>query len=584
MKLKIYVAFIATIMLLSCNDDFLEKYPKDSVNEKSFWNTANDLKTYNNHLYHQAGNVYRYMFYMGFTNSAWYSGYYGMFWEDCKSDNMAPKDGRLDQYAKIAAGIHTVPDKKQFGGWYWEFLRICNVFLENYEKVEEPESVKNMYAGEVRLWRAWFYWDKVKRFGNVPWIPTALDIDSPELLGERNDRSLVMDHVLEDLNFAVEHMSEDWYTSDPDRLNRWTALALKARVCLHEGTFRKYHGLAEAEKFLSHAASAAEELINNGPYEIFNTGNPETDYASLFTQLDLSGHKEVVLARKYITGTLGHRFKGYYGRKNGATKSLIEDYLCTDGLPAQLSNVYQGDATIEDEFVNRDPRMAQTVVVPGTAGPFEGIGWGKLPAPRLIGQTGGGFITTTGYPPAKFFEVSDWRKGYGKEENDAPVIRFAEVLLAFAEAKAELGTITQADLDKSINKLRDRAGMPHLAVNPPMDPKYENEDLSSIIVEIRRERRIELAFEGYRYDDLMRWKKGSYLAKTVIGMRLEDDQLARYPEANIKRIEIDGKKYIDVYQGSDVGNRQFDENKHYLMPLPLSEISMNPTLGQNPGW
>ncbi|MCG8502801.1 MAG: RagB/SusD family nutrient uptake outer membrane protein, partial [Firmicutes bacterium] len=124
----------------------------------------------------------------------------------------------------------------------------------------------------------------------------------------------------------------------------------------------------------------------------------------------------------------------------------------------------------------------------------------------------------------------------------------------------------------------------HLAVNPPMDPKYENEGLSSIIVEVRRERRIELAFEGYRYDDLMRWKKGSYLAKTVIGMRLEDDQLARYPEANVKRIEIDGKKYIDVYQGSDVGNRQFDENKHYLMPLPLSEISMNPNLGQNPGW
>ncbi len=583
-SIKVYITFLAAFVFFGCNDDFLEKFPKDSVNEKSFWNGENDMKTYNNQLYHVAGNLYEYQFYLGFTNSAWSSGSVGMFWEDCKSDNMAPKDGALDKYAKVAAGLHTVPDSKTRGGWHWDLLRICNVFLENYKKADEPETIKNMYAAEVKLWRAWFYSDKVKRFGNVPWVSNALDIDSPELFGERTDRSIVMDSVLVDLNFAVEHMSEKWYSDEPDRLNRWTALALKSRICLHEGTFRKYHGLANAEKFLTEAASAAEELINNGPFSIHNTGNPVSDYASIFTQLDLTGHKEVILARKYITGTLGHRFKGYYGRKNGATKGLIEDYLCSDGLPIQLSANYQGDATIEDEFLNRDPRLYQTVVAPGTVGPFEGTKWGSQPAPRLVGQSGGGFITTTGYPPAKFFEVSDWRKGYGKEENDAPIIRYAEVLLAFAEAKAELGSITQGDLDKSINVLRDRAGMPHLVVEPLMDPKYADEGLTSIVVEVRRERRIELAFEGYRYDDILRWKKGSYLAKTVIGMRLEDDQLERYPDAKVNRVEINGKKYIDVYQGSDLGSRQFKEDQHYLQPLPLSEISMNPALGQNPKW
>ncbi|TKG89869.1 RagB/SusD family nutrient uptake outer membrane protein [Puteibacter caeruleilacunae] len=589
MKLiKIQTLIIAALALLGCNDDFLEKYPKDSVNEHTFWKTENDLKVYNNNLYYLAGSSYSYKFMLGFTNSAWHSGYAGMFWEDCLSDNMAPKHSSLDRYAKVAAGIHVVPDGRQQGGWYWDFLRTCNIFLENYQKADVSNAIKSAYAGEVRLWRAWFYWDKVKKFGDVPWVSKSLDIDSKELFGARDDRSVVMDSVLVDLNYAVDNMSEEWYSEQPDRLNRWTALALKARICLHEGTFRKYHGLSDAEKFLSAAAEAAEEVIDRGPYVIYQSTDPapQADYASLFTQFDLTGHKEIILFRKYITGTLGHRFNGYYSKKNGATKSLVEDYLCTDGLPVGLSTVYEGDATIEDEFKNRDPRLGQSVVIPGTVGPFEGLSkwWNTHPQPVLVGQYSSHLSNTTGYQLAKFFKAENYSKGYGKEDLDAPVIRYAEVLLAFAEAKAELGTITQADLDKSINVLRDRVAMPHLAVNPPMDPKYAGEGLSSIIVEVRRERRVELAFEGYRYDDLMRWKKGSYLAKKVLGMRLEDDQMERFEGASVVRTEVEGKKYIDVYEGSALADRQFNEAKHYLWPIPLSVISKNPELGQNPGW
>ncbi|TKG97116.1 RagB/SusD family nutrient uptake outer membrane protein [Puteibacter caeruleilacunae] len=581
----LYKYLIALVAITwGCNDSFLERFPLDSINEKTYWNSENDLKIYNNKLYHRAADQYKYLFMTGFTRSAWSSGYVGMFWDDCQSDNCAPSDSKLDSYARIAAGLHTVPSTSPAGGWIWDLLRHCNNFLDNYSKAKVSDAVKGYYAGEVRLFRAWFYFDKVKRYGDVPWAGQTVNIESDILYAKRTNRNDVMDSVLVDLNYATQNMSEAWYKNEPDRLNRWSALAIKSRICLYEGTYRKYRNIDGAEKYLQEAASAAEELINNGPYSLINTGHPESDYASVFTQVDLTRHSEVIFSRKYKTGVLGHRFKGYYGRKNGATLSLAEDFLCTDGKPIQLSSEYQGDATIEDFYKNRDPRMTQITIEPGTKGPFVGCSWGNKPAPRLPGQTGGGLITTTGFPFSKFFEIKDYKKGYGKEENDAPIIRLAEVMLNFAEAKAELGTISQADLDKSINKLRDRVAMPHLGLNPPMDPKYASEGISSLIVEIRRERRIELAVEGYRYDDLMRWKKGHYLNNRVLGMRLEDDQLTRYEKTYVKRIEIGGKKYIDVYQGAELGERVFDENKHYLFPIPLSAISQNPNLGQNPGW
>ena len=578
MKKLIGLLFVVLVISFwGCNDDFLERYPQDALNEKTFWKTENDLKIYNNSLYQEAGNNSKYDFIDGFWNSPWSSGYNGMFWKDCQSDNCAPKNSALDRYAKVAAGIQTVPSKNYAGGWYWTLLRKCNVFLENYEKANVPDVVKNRYAGETRLIRGWFYFDKVKKFGDVPWSGDVVELNSSILLGGRTPRNQVMDSVLKDLNFAVDNMSEEWYSSEPDRFNRWTALAIKSRICLYEGTYRKYRSIEGADRYLNEAVTAASEIINNGPFEL------SSDYSSVFTELDLTGNKEVILARKYVTGILGSRFKGYYNRKNGATKDFVEDFLCTDGKPVALSSVYQGDESIEKEYENRDPRLTCITVAPGTNGPFEGTKWGKFPVPRLEGQSGG-FISTTGYSFGKFFDYEDWKKGYGKEENDAPLIRLAEIMLNYAEAKATLGTLTQADLDMSINVLRDRVGMVHMDVNPPMDPKYAGEGISSVLVEIRRERRVELGMEGFRYDDLMRWKKGHYMAKRVLGMRLEDDQLALFPNTSVKRVEIGGKKYIDVYQGSQLGTRNFDEKKHYLMPIPLSEISMNPALKQNPEW
>lgn len=191
----------------------------------------------------------------------------------------------------------------------------------------------------------------------------------------------------------------------------------------------------------------------------------------------------------------------------------------------------------------------------------------------------------TGYHIIKVYEPIAAYATYNTSATPAITLRFAEALLNYAEAMAELGTITQADLDISINRLRDRVGMPHMDLNNiPVDPRYVNDGVSPLIVEIRRERRIELFMEGFRYDDLRRWKQGKKLEIPSMGVRYDAAAQARYPGANVASSMVDGVPYVDVYKGTDWEDPVFDENKHYLWPIPLSVISQNPNVQQNPGW
>lgn len=590
---KIFKYTIYTIgsllLFTNCNDSFLEREPTNDLNDAKYWKTANDLKVYNNGIYEAAGNNDENVFYLGNGHGGYNSSLYSSMAVESQSDNFASLVSGHASYVKIAAGQETVPDNAERGGWKWDFLRRCNVMLQNYNRANIDLSVKRTYAGEAYFFRSWFYLDKVQMYGNVPLIMKPLDASSPELYAKQTDRKIVMDTVLADIDKAIAYLPETWAADHPDRVTQSTALALKSRICLYEGTFRKYHNIEGADKYLKEAVSAADRLMKKGKYKIYNTGNPTSDYRTLFTSEDLKTNPECIMPRVYATPGLGHRLSGYIVTQSaGATKDFVDDFLCIDpdgtAKPIALSTVFKDDA-IEDIFKNRDARLAQTILNPLDAAKiFNATG----EYPNLIGM-GGTWESTTGYHFIKSYDYADDLRGLNNEINDFPIIRYAEVLLNYAEAKAELGTITLGELDLTINQLRDRAGMPHLELNPPMDPKYSGEGISSLLVEIRRERRIELSFENLRYQDLMRWKKGSNLAKPVLGMRLEDKDKTpggRYEKVKLSTVTVNGKKYVDAYAGTSYASdkRVFTETKHYWHPIPINVIAKNKELDQNTGW
>ncbi len=589
-QLKIYrLLIVVAFLAFSCNDDFLERAPLDEISAETFWNTENDLKVYNNRIYDLARNDNDVPILMGHHNG-FSSHRWGIWYLDEFTDNIAPRHSRHTRYQQVRAGKHNVPSSPQWFGYRddgWEFIRTINIGLANYDRAQVTQDIKDIYAAEARFFRAWFYADKVSKFGDAPWLDRELNIDSEELNAARTPRAEVMANVLADLNFATTNLPDDWGDGGgPGRLNRWAALLVKARICLFEGTWQKYHGGSNHQMWLQEAASAAKEIMDMGPYSLYSSGDPDHDYNAIHRMpADLTGNPEVMYWRRYERGIFTNHVQSYHRSYNGgATKSMVEDYLCTDGLPITLSSLYQGDAQIEDVFVNRDPRLRQTVLHPEDVA-FYGYGnFDTRPYPRLTGMAGGQRIET-GYHIIKVYEVNTAHATYNTSDTPAIILRFGEVLLIFAEAQAELGVITQGDLDNSINLLRDRVGMPHLVMDDvQMDPRYANDGVSALIVEIRRERRVELFMEGHRYDDLRRWKQGKKLEQPDYGIRFDDAAVARYENANIQTSMVDGVPYIDVYKGTDWEGPVFDESKHYLWPVPLSVISQNPNIKQNPGW
>ena len=592
-KILIYPLFVVAVFLFtSCNDEFLERTPLDRISNETFWNTENDLRVYNNGLYHLAAVDDNNVPIMMGHDDGFESQKFGIWYLDEFSDNIAPRHARHLQFQQVRAGKFPTPtsaagDGQWFGYKGWNFVRAVNIGLDNYNKAKIPQATIDRYVGEARLFRGWFYADKVSKFGDAPWVDHELNVDSEELYAARTPREQVMDNVLADLSFATEKIPANWGDgAGPGRMNRWAALLVKSRVCLFEGTWRKYHGGSNPEKWLQEAAAAAKEIIEKGPYKLYSTGNPSRDYNAIHRiQNDLTGVAEVMYWRRYQLGVFTNHVSNYHRDYNGgATKSVVEDYLCTDGLPISLSPLYKGDAKIEDVFENRDPRLRQTILHPDDVKFYAFGNNDTRPYPRLAGMDGGQ-PSQTGYHIIKVYDNATAYATYNISNTPAITMRFAEALLNYAEAVAELGTITQADLDLTINKLRDRVGMPHLNLGSvPVDPRYVNDGVSPLIVEIRRERRIELFMEGFRYDDLRRWKQGKKLEVPSYGIRWDDAAKARYPKANVQFSLVNGVPYIDVYKGTDFAVPVFDEAKHYLWPIPLNDLSQNPAIKQNPGW
>jgi hypothetical protein len=592
--IKLSLVVFATMLFFSCNDEFLERYPLDRISNETFWNSENDLMVYNNSIYDRARNDNEVPI-LHAHDDGFDSHRYSFWYQDEFADNIAPRHSRHTRYQQVRAGKHNIPSGPEWYGWRnggWQFLRAINVFMDNYGKAIEngvAEATVNKYVGEARLFRGWFYADKISKFGAAPWVDRELNIDSEELNAPNDDRETVMNNVIADLRFACEWLPDDWGDGGgPGRLNKWAALAIKSRVCLFEGTWRKYHGLGGADAWLQESADAALDIMQNGPYSLYDTDDPANDYQAIHKmKSDLSGVSEVMYWRRYELGVFTNHVQSYHrGYNGGATKSFVEDYLCTDGLPISLSPEYKGDASIRDIFENRDPRLRQTILHPDDVERWQ---WNRNDQtrtyPRVQGM--GGQTSETGYSICKVYEPTTAHATYNTSDTPAIIIRFGEVLLNYAEAMAELGKLDQAGLDMSINLLRDRAGMPDMTMDVKMDPRYANDGVSALIVEIRRERRVELFMEGFRYDDIRRWKQGKKMLSPDLGLRWDDGMKAEIdPEgaATVKTTTVDGIPYIDVYQGTDWAVPEFNESKHYLWPIPLSAISQNPNIQQTPGW
>ncbi len=531
--------FIGTI--ISCNDAFMERWPLGRISEVNYWKTSGEIKLFANQFY----------YYLQPTNSPYYA--------DNGSDNQLPRN----RWSYI---WNEVPVPATGGGWStndWRRINICNYALSRIGDRDNKDNDFLRYEGEIRFFKTKFYFDKIKTFGDVPWLERDLNIDSEELYAPRMSRLELIPKILDDLDFAIKYLpSKD----DNRRVTKYAALALKSEICLYEGTFRKYHELGDFEPLLLKAAEAAEAIMNSGEFAVYSTGDKMNDYFNLFIQEDLGENSEAILYKAFEEDIIMHNLSRQMTQsQTGFSKAYADSYLCTDGKPISVSPLFRGDDIYRDQFINRDPRMEQTIY-PGNPRVYAYLASGQASyktAPQF--ETN---YTTSGYEIFKYNSPYPKDQIQNKNTIDQHIFRYGRILLNYAEAKAELGTCTQRDLNISINLLRDRVEMPHLVVDVGFDdPDWPNWEVpvSPLINEIRRERRIELGAEGNRWDDLVRWKAGKLLENenTLLG--------ARNPNTGNYHVQYPG------YQ------RKWSD-KLYLNPIPYQELVLNKNLVQNPGW
>jgi hypothetical protein len=575
----------------------LDTEPKDKITQTDYFKTEDDLKLFSNPFYNNMLD---------------------------KSPFDEQSDVLVNQTLSeviLGGDKRTVPNSGS--GWTWTDLRRINELIKYSDMYCEDKEVVARYTALARFFRAYFYFEKVKRFGDVPWYDSDLGSADEALYNPRDSRELVMSKMIEDIDFAIENLPAEVSTY---RVNKWAALALKSRFCLFEGTYRRYHVLnlegRSANDYLTLAAEAAKTIMDQGPYKLYTTGKPESDYLTLFSQENASVDEYILAIKFDYSLGIYHNATAYtlvptQGRP-GYTRKMVNMYLMKDGTAfTDRKDKEWQTMQFADEMKDRDPRLAQSVRGLG----YTRIGTTKVLAPDLSSSV-------TGYQPIKFVQEPT-ASGGNVDRNDRstcdlPVFRYAEVLLNYAEAKAELGTLTQADVDASIKLIRDRVGMPNLDMSAndwylaEIYPNVAGVN-KGVILEVRRERAVELVQEGFRLADLLRWKAGSCVDQDITGMY--------FPGPGEYDLTGDGKRNVILYaEGTtapeltaeekeagtvqvymitnDVangivlsdGNRGnysyhknivrngWNETRDYLYPIPINERSLNPNLTQNPGW
>lgn len=534
---KIISVFCAAFCLSACTG-FLDRDPKTTLSPNTFWKTESDLRLALNILYYNMNRPY------SLDNQS----------VDCF--------GAVSN--KVSSGTLIPGNTDNIWTASYRQIRIINDFRENYDKAEVSDAVKGRYLGEARFFRAYHYFNLIKRFGDVPLVNRTLDMKSPELWGPRVEKRQILDDILGELALAEEDVPlKSAMKNDVGRITKGAIQALTARIALYYGTYYKFRGEECGRRYLTIARDAARRLIDSREYALYG------DYRNLFLLPGEDSPEHILSYRCSEDAGIGNsRIRAVIvDFDHEPTKHLADAFLCKDGLPIGKSRFTTEYLPLGKEFENRDPRMALTLWRPGDS--FLGEPF----VPDIAHHT------KTGYMFKKYGDEGSWTNIFS--EIDEILIRYAEVLLTYAEAAYELDeSISDADLDISVNELRRRfASSPDCL--PALTNAFAGEHGLDMREEIRRERRVEMAGEALRYDDLIRWKTAeTELPQEILGARFDRDA---YPDiVPGKDINLNGEGFIIVQTGE---SRSFVAPRDYLFPLPLRELSLNPEgLYQNEGW
>jgi starch-binding outer membrane protein, SusD/RagB family len=600
----IYLLFIFVMINYSCTKDYLNKTPLDQQTEATSFQTYTNFKTYAWGLYD---------LFEGYGQGALLTTASFLF-DEANSDNICYNFSiNSNQWA-----YQTITVPSSGGAWDFSYIRQVNVMLDNIDNSQMSQSEKDHWRSVGYLFRSGKYMQLLSKFGNVPWLEHVVkDNDLAILYGPATSRDTVARNILDNLLWAEAHIKAGG--DGPNTVNVQVVRAMISRFGLFEGTWRKYHGLGGETPYLQASRDASAKLITDFP-------NLSSNYDFTYNSEDLGGKPGIILYRSYAVGQNVQGVQRYLRSSEwyfDLTKDAVESYLCNDGKPISTSTRYQGDQSLAQEFRYRDRRLYYTVLPPyrvytttdatgnvitssnttfwkhtGVAADREYMdtmtvisttGYKTLPYLQALGNVlrasphfrkfneGQGYaVSQLGYYFYKYYNPTTDATGF-VNTTDAPIFHVEEMMLNYAEASYELGQFTQSIADITINKLRKRVKMPNMIV-ASIDASFDLKrdiTVNPVLWEIRRERRVELMGEGFRFDDLRRWNKGNYLNKQQLGVYVVNSQYG-----NALTIKGGGKEGYVEYNTIPSGWLEY----YYLYPLPKDQLVLNKNLKQNPGW
>ncbi len=616
---------LSAFIIVSCNDDFLEKIPIESQTEATAFRTYANFETFSWSLYSVFTDTDNFV--QGISRD--FGNYEGDFLAGYLALRNNGEDNRFrNQNAQTPSSG---------GGWNFSRIRTVNLMLDNIDGSEMNEKDKNHWRSVGYFFHSYVYMELISRFGDVQWVDKVINEEDTDLIfGDRMPRKEVADKVLERLQFAENNIKGEGDGSNT--INTNVVRALMSRFCLFEGTWRKYHNLGDAEKYLNESIRVSKELMNVFPYV-------DSNYDDLMNSENLADYTGMILFKEYGTDIILNQ-QGHYERtsqgKYEMHKATVEMYLCADGQTISNSSLYAGDKSMYDEFRNRDRRLLLQVTPPyfrqeGLFEDFTPNGQSnstnfngndnvneyvdlleqilpdddskRLPffnwtgtmnwmSPNVLGPGQPPGSSRSGYYMWRNYNLWDTNSNLAPLNTaDKPIFHIAEVMLNYAEAMFETGMFNQAVADETINQLRFRAGVANMnisEINASFDP---NSDVTvdPVLWEIRRERMVELMGEGFGFQDIRRWKKGEwYINRAQLGVYIDKSNYLNnageiVPAWNSMRV-VDRNNNPTTSEGylqrfpNPVNEGRGWKDQYYLFPIPLNDLSLNENLTQNPGW